>query len=63
MYSFMYIVQAIDYGLMCSCKVLNTLVDDVYICIRNADFVRQSVPIHPNHNEFDAFFLSHVCSF
>ena len=37
----------IDYGLMCSFKVPNTVihVDNIYIGMRNADFVWQSVPI------------------
>ena len=29
----------IDYGLLCSCKVLKTAINIIYICMRNADFV------------------------
>ena len=48
---------------MCSFKVLNTVKDNIYIGIRNADFVWQSVPVHPNHNEFDTCFVESVFIF
>ena len=39
-------IQRIYYGLICSCKVVNTVIYDIYICLRNADFVWHSVPMH-----------------
>ena len=36
--------------------------DNIYIGIRNTNFVWRLVPIHPNHNKFDACFVSRVCT-
>ena len=32
-------------------RLLMQSIDNIYIDMRNANFVWQSVPIHPNHNE------------
>ena len=50
----------IDNGLMCLCKVMNTVMDNIYIGIRHTDIVWESVPIQPKQ-QWIGCMLCHKC--
>ena len=45
---------------MCSCKDVNTVINNINNGKRNADIVWQSVRIPLNRNKFDTFFVTQV---
>ena len=48
----------IDYGLMCSCKVLNTVIYNIYIGIGIVELSYSQFQYTPNHNELVSCFVA-----